>query len=86
MEKLEGTVENIIFQSEDKQFSVFRIQCASLGLVTVVYKGPAHFMGETVPACAFWPAVQYYQLPAAQAEFGGRDGTVFGQRSGKGHR
>ena len=54
MEKLEGTVENIIFQSEDKQFSVFRIQCASLGLVTVVYKGPAPFMGETVQAYGGW--------------------------------
>ena len=54
MEKLEGTVENIIFQSEDKQFSVFRIQCASLGLVTAVYKGPAPFMGETVQANGGW--------------------------------
>ena len=37
MEKIEGTVENIIFQSEDKQFCVFRIRCVSLGLVTAVY-------------------------------------------------
>jgi len=54
MEKLEGTVENIIFQSENQQFSVFRIQCASLGLVTAVYKGPAPFMGETVQAYGGW--------------------------------
>ena len=54
MEKIEGTVENIIFQSEDKQFCVFRIRCVSFGLVTAVYKGPAPFMGETVQAYGGW--------------------------------
>lgn len=54
MEKIEGTVENIIFQSDDKQFSVFQIQCASLGLVTAVYKGAAPFMGEMVQASGDW--------------------------------
>ena len=54
METIQGTVENIIFQSDDKQFCVFRIQCAGLGLVTAVYKGPAPFMGEMVQACGEW--------------------------------
>ncbi len=54
METIEGTVENIIFQSDDKQFCVFRTKCASLGLVTTVYKGPAPFMGEMIRARGEW--------------------------------
>ena len=54
METIEGTVENIIFQSDDKQFCVFRIKCASLGLVTTVYKGLAPFMGEMIRARGEW--------------------------------
>ena len=54
MEKIEGTIENIVFQSDNKQFSVFRIECASLGLVTAVYRGAAPFMGETVQASGNW--------------------------------
>ena len=54
MEKIEGTVENIIFQSDNKQFCVFRIRCVSLGLVTAVYKGMAPFMGEMVQAYGTW--------------------------------
>ena len=54
MEKIEGTVDNIVFQSDNKQFCVFRIQCDSLGLVTAVYKGPAPFMGERVQAYGGW--------------------------------
>ena len=40
METIEGTVENIIFQSDD--------------LVTTVYKGPAPFMGEMIRARGEW--------------------------------
>ena len=54
METIEGTVENIIFQSDDRQFCVFRTKCASLGLVTTVYKGPAPFMGEMIRARGEW--------------------------------
>ena len=54
MEKIEGTVDNIVFQSDNKQFCVFRIQCDSLGLVTAVYKGPAPFMGERIQAYGGW--------------------------------
>ena len=54
MEKIEGTVDNIVFQSDNKQFCVFRVQCVSLGLVTAVYKGPAPFMGEMIQACGDW--------------------------------
>ena len=54
MEKIEGTVETIIFQSDNKQFCVFRLQCASLGLVTAVYRGPSPFLGETIQANGGW--------------------------------
>ena len=54
METIEGTVENIIFQSDDRQFCVFRTKCTSLGLVTTVYKGPAPFMGEMIRARGEW--------------------------------
>ncbi|MBQ3365789.1 MAG: ATP-dependent RecD-like DNA helicase [Acidaminococcaceae bacterium] len=54
METIEGTVENIIFQSDDRQFCVFRTKCASPGLVTMVYKGPAPFMGEMIRARGEW--------------------------------
>ena len=54
MEKIEGVVENIIFQSDDRQFCVFRTKCPSIGLVTTVYKGPAPFMGEMIRASGEW--------------------------------
>lgn len=54
MEKIEGVVETIIFQSDDKQFCVFRTKCASIGLITTVYKGPAPFMGEMIQAYGDW--------------------------------
>ena len=54
MEKIEGTVETIVFQSDNKQFCVFRLQCVSLGLVTAVYRGPSPFLGETVQASGDW--------------------------------
>ena len=54
MEQLEGSVENIIFQSDDRRFCVLRIKCASAGVVTAVYRGPAPFLGETVKASGEW--------------------------------
>ncbi|HBX75674.1 MAG TPA: ATP-dependent RecD-like DNA helicase, partial [Acidaminococcaceae bacterium] len=54
MEKIEGTVETIVFQSDNQQFSVFRIRSAALGLVTAVYRGPSPFLGETVQASGNW--------------------------------
>ncbi|MBQ9698038.1 MAG: ATP-dependent RecD-like DNA helicase, partial [Acidaminococcaceae bacterium] len=54
MEQLEGSVENIIFQSDDRRFCVLRIKCVSTGVVTAVYRGPAPFLGETVKASGEW--------------------------------
>ena len=54
MEQLEGSVENIIFQSDDRRFCVLRIKCVSAGVVTAVYRGPAPFLGETVKASGEW--------------------------------
>ena len=54
MEKTEGTVENIIFQSDDKRFCVFRMKCASDGMITAVYHGAAPFMGEMIRATGEW--------------------------------
>ena len=54
MEKIEGSVENIIFQSDDKRFCVFRLKCMSLGLVTAVYRGAPPFLGEMIQASGNW--------------------------------
>ena len=54
MEKTEGTVENIIFQSDDKRFCVFRMKCASDGMITAVYHGVAPFMGEMIRVTGEW--------------------------------
>lgn len=54
MEKTEGTVENIIFQSDDKRFCVFRMKCASDGMITAVYHGAAPFMGEMIRVTGEW--------------------------------
>ena len=73
MDIIEGTVESIVFQSENKQFCVFRIRSAALGMVTAVYRGPAPFMGETVQASGSW---------TQHARFG-RQFTLAGYRSVK---
>lgn len=39
MEQLEGTMESLVFQSEDNQFCVFRMKSPTLGMVTAVYRG-----------------------------------------------
>ena len=54
MEKKEVTVENIIFQSDDKRFCVFRMKCASDGMITAVYHGAAPFMGEMIRVTGEW--------------------------------
>ena len=73
MDIIEGTVESIVFQSDNKQFCVFRIRSAALGMVTAVYRGPAPFMGETVQASGSW---------TQHARFG-RQFTLAGYRSVK---
>ena len=54
MEQIEGTVENIIFQSGDNGFAVFRIKTSSLGMITTVYKGQPPFLGEHIEATGMW--------------------------------
>ena len=48
MQELQGVIDNIVFQSEDNQFSVFRVKTDHEGKVSVVYRGPAPFLGESV--------------------------------------
>ncbi len=54
MQELQGVVDNIVFQSEDSRFSVFRIKTGHEGKVSVVYRGPAPFLGETVKLDGNW--------------------------------
>ena len=54
MQELQGVVDNIVFQSEDNQFSVFRIKTNHEGKVSVVYRGPAPFLGESVELGGSW--------------------------------
>ena len=49
MEELQGTLENVIYQSDDGGFCVLRVKTAA-GLVTVTYKGMAPYMGENTGA------------------------------------
>lgn len=46
MEKLEGLLEDIIFQSDDGMFCVLRLSSRSEGRVTAVYHGAAPYLGE----------------------------------------
>ena len=46
MEKQEGIVSDIVFQSDDGMYSVLRIENKALGKFTVVYRGPAPYLGE----------------------------------------
>ncbi len=54
MEKLEGVVENIIFQSSDGMFCVLRLDCRSAGPTTAVYHGQAPYIGENVELEGNW--------------------------------
>ena len=39
--ELEGLIENIVFQSDDNRFCVFKVSSKATGTFSVVYKGPA---------------------------------------------
>lgn len=54
MQELQGVIENIVFQSDDSKFSVFKIKTSSDGRVSVVYRGPAPFLGESVELEGVW--------------------------------
>ena len=54
MEQLEGTMESLVFQSEDNQFCVFRMKSPTLGMVTAVYRGQAPFLGEMIRGAGEW--------------------------------
>ncbi len=54
MEKLEGVVENIIFQSSDGMFCVLRMDSSSAGPATAVYHGQAPYIGENVELEGNW--------------------------------
>lgn len=53
MEQLQGTLENVIYESGDGQFCVLRVKTAA-GLATVTYKGPAPYMGENLALEGEW--------------------------------
>ena len=52
--ELEVTVENIVFQSTDSRFCVFRVKSKGTGAFTATYKGPAPFVGEVVKLTGAW--------------------------------
>ena len=54
MEKQEGIVSDIVFQSDDGMYSVLRIENKALGKFTVVYRGPAPYLGEQVSLEGEW--------------------------------
>ena len=54
MEELEVLIENIVFQSADNAFCVFRAKSKETGSVCVVYRGIAPFVGEVVKMKGKW--------------------------------
>lgn len=54
MEKLEGVVADIIYQSDDMMYSVLRVENKILGKYTVIYHGPAPYLGEHVCVEGDW--------------------------------
>lgn len=54
MERLEGVVNDIVFQSDDGMFCVLRLECRSTGVITAVYHGAAPYIGENVQADGSW--------------------------------
>lgn len=54
MEELRGMVENVVFQSDDGQFSVFKIKDISKGMVTVACRAGSPFLGESVVLSGVW--------------------------------
>lgn len=53
MEQLQGTVENVIYESSDGQFCVLRVKTPA-GLITVTYRGMAPYMGENIALEGDW--------------------------------
>lgn len=53
MEQLQGTVENVIYESNDGQFCVLRVKTPA-GLITVTYRGMAPYMGENIALEGDW--------------------------------
>ena len=66
MQELQGVIDNIVFQSEDNQFSVFRVKTDHEGKVSVVYRGPAPFLGESVELSGSWGEHAKFGLDSAQ--------------------
>ena len=63
MEQLQGTLENVIYQSGDGGFCVLRVKTAA-GLATVTYKGMAPYMGENIAMEGEWcEHVRFGSLP-----------------------
>ena len=54
MEKLEGVVADIVYQSDYMMYSVLRVENKVLGKYTVVYHGPAPYLGEHVSVEGDW--------------------------------
>ena len=54
MEKQEGVVSDIVFQSDDGMYSVLRVENKALGKFTVVYRGPAPYLGEQISLEGEW--------------------------------
>lgn len=54
MEKLQGIIEDIVFQSDDGMFTVLRLSNRGLGNFTAVYKGIAPYLGENVELTGDW--------------------------------
>lgn len=54
MDKLECTLEDIVFQSDDNMFCVLRLSCAQEGRFSAVYHGGAPFVGENLQVTGEW--------------------------------
>ena len=54
MDKLSVQVENMLFTADDNTYCVFRASNAASGKITVVYRGPAPFLGEDVELEGKW--------------------------------
>jgi exodeoxyribonuclease V alpha subunit len=52
--ELKVTVDNIVFQTNDDRFCVFRVSSKGTGTFTATYKGPAPFIGEVVSLSGEW--------------------------------
>lgn len=51
---LQVTIKNIVFQSGDGGFAVFRGENREVGTITIVYKGQPPFAGEQVELTGQW--------------------------------